>query len=353
MNTVVVNEFSKLVKFIQEQLNDALLDNEKKEVNKHTFRLRQIKSITTKLKKYDQVITLENIKELEGISGFGKGSIKRVTEILNTGKLSELEGFVDTKSTRRNTLKELQEIIGVGRSNAIDFMDNHDVTSVKDLQKKYKKGEIELNDKILLGLKYHNVYQQNIPRKEIDESYKFMKRVVRKMNKKFGFDDTNKLQIQICGSYRREKPFSNDIDVLITRLGTKASDKKTEAIYMNKFVAKLKKERRQNDDKPFLIDDMTDKKSTCKYMGFCKYKDNPPRRIDIIFIPHESYNTALLYFTGSKDMCVEMRKKAKKLGYKLNENQLYDNNKKEVIKINSEKEVFQKLDMEFIEPKYR
>ena len=34
MNTVVVNEFSKLVKFIQEQLNDAELDDNKKEVNK-------------------------------------------------------------------------------------------------------------------------------------------------------------------------------------------------------------------------------------------------------------------------------------------------------------------------------
>ena len=41
MNTVVVNEFSKLVKFIQEQLNDALLDNEKKEINKLIGRINQ------------------------------------------------------------------------------------------------------------------------------------------------------------------------------------------------------------------------------------------------------------------------------------------------------------------------
>ena len=33
-------------------------------------------------------------------------------------------------------------------------------------------GKIQVNEKILLGLKYHGVYQVNIPRKEIDKIYK-------------------------------------------------------------------------------------------------------------------------------------------------------------------------------------
>ena len=39
-----------------------------------------------------------------------------------------------------------------------------------------------------------------------------------------------------------------------------------------------------NNGKPLLIDDMTDKNIVTKYMGFCKYKNNPVRRIDIRYV---------------------------------------------------------------------
>ena len=86
-------------------------------------------------------------------------------------------------------------------------------------------------------------------------------------------------------------------------------------------------------------------------MGFCKYKDNPIRRIDIRFISYDSYYSALLYFTGSSNLNKKMRKIAKELGYKLSEYGLEKNNK--LIKINSEKDIFDKLNMEYLEPKFR
>ena len=46
-------------------------------------------------------------------------------------------------------------------------MDKWKIKSVEELIERNKTGEIPLNDKILLGLKYHNVYQKNIPRQEI------------------------------------------------------------------------------------------------------------------------------------------------------------------------------------------
>ena len=39
------------------------------------------------------------------------------------------------------------------------------------------------------------------------------------MNKQYGLDDSNKFCLIICGSFRRKKPFSGDIDVLLTKLG--------------------------------------------------------------------------------------------------------------------------------------
>lgn len=352
MNTVIIGEFNKLVSLIQEQLNDAFLEKNKTDMNKHTFRLRQIKSIISKLKKYDTEITLDNVEELSSIPGIGKGAIKRINEILSTGSLLELVDL-PKKNGKRHVLKELQEVIGIGRSNAVDLIDKWNIKSVEELIERNKQGEIKLNDKILLGLKYHNVYKKNIPRQEIVDTFKFLQRVIRKMNRQHEFTNENKLKIQICGSFRRGKPLSNDIDILLTKYGTKTINKKEDAIYLNKFVHKLKKSRPQNDNKPFLIDDMTDKKSTFKYMGFSKYKNIPPRRIDIIFIPYESYPTALVYFTGSKEMSVLMRKKAKQKGYKLNENELYDLTNKKKIKVKSEQEIFKKLDMEYLNPEER
>ena len=50
-----------------------------------------------------------------------------------------------------------------------------------------------------------------------------------------------------------------------------------------------------------------------------------------------------------------MRSKAQSLGYILNEYGLYklDNDKKKRIKINSEKDIFNKLNMEYISPENR
>ncbi|XWV25450.1 putative DNA polymerase family X [Tupanvirus deep ocean] len=49
-----------------------------------------------------------------------------------------------------------------------------------------------------------------------------------------------------------------------------------------------------------------------KYMGFCKYKLNPIRRIDIRFMPYNSLPAAMLYFTGPAALNEEMRNKQKK-----------------------------------------
>jgi len=353
MNKVIIEEFKKLVSFTNEQLNDAYLEKDKKEINKHTFRLKQMKNVLVTLKKYDLVITLDNLKEVGETPGVGKGTMKRIQEILETGKLAELDNFEDEKGTRKKVLAELQEVINIGRSNAVELVDKYKIKSVADLKKKHKEGKIELNDKILLGLKYHGVYKENIPRNEIKQVNKFLKRVVRKMNRQLNLDDSNKFCMIICGSFRRKKPFSGDIDVLLTKFDSKRKDTKKNKEYLPHFIHKLKKPRRQNDNKPFLLDDMTDKNIVTKYMGFSKFLDNPVRRIDIRFIPYDSYHTAILYFTGSGELNKKMRQIAKDKGYKLSEYELSNIKTKKKINVNSEEDIFKKLGMDYIKPEFR
>lgn len=353
MNKVIIDEFKKLVSFTNEQLNDAYLEKDKKEINKQTFRLKQMKNVLITLKKYEEDITINNLKEVSELPGVGKGTIQRISEILQKGNLSELDGFADEKDTRKKVLEELQQVINIGRSHAVELVDKYKVKSVSDLMKKHKKGEIELNDKIQLGLKYHGVYQENIPRDEIKQVNKFLNRVVRKMNKQCGLDDSNKFCMIICGSFRRKKPFSGDIDVLLTKFDSKIKDTKKNSSYLPHFVHKLKKPRRQNDNKPFLLDDMTDKNIVTKYMGFSKYLDNHVRRIDIRFIPYDSYHTAILYFTGSGELNKKMRQIAKNQGYKLSEYELSDIKTKKKVKVTSEEDIFKKLGMDYIKPEFR
>lgn len=350
-NSKIIDEFQRLVAFIKDENDTHKKNDNKKELNKNNFRIRQISRVIAILKKYPQKITKKNFKELLELPGIGKSSIKRIEEILNEGKLSELGNFVDAKRDKQKAIEELEEIIGVGRSNALDFYEKG-IKNVKMLKQKIKKKEIEVNDKIILGLKYHGVYKTNIPRKEIDELYKLLKKIVNKMNKKHEYTDKNKYCFEICGSYRREKPFSNDIDVLLTKYGTTEKSKKSEK-HLQKFVSKLKKNIRKNNNKPLLVDDMTDKNIETKYMGFCKYKDNHVRRIDIRYVPYTNFHSALLYFTGSRELNTKMRQIAKQKGFKLSEYGLFRLSDDKKIIIKSERDFFKKLDMEYLHPRLR
>ena len=98
-----------------------------------------------------------------------------------------------------------------------------------------------------------------------------------------------------------------------------------------------------------MIEFLTDTSVQTKFMGIFKWKTSKPRRIDIRIIPLESYYSALLYFTGSKDFNKQMRLNAITMDYTLNEYGLYDENGK-MFKVNSEKEIFDLLGLEYIQP---
>ena len=92
INEVIIEEFSKLINFIQEQINDALLKNDNKWINKTYFQF--ISRVFQSIKRYDQKITLDNLKDVGTLSGIGKGSLKRIEEILTKGKLSEIKDLL-------------------------------------------------------------------------------------------------------------------------------------------------------------------------------------------------------------------------------------------------------------------
>jgi DNA polymerase/3'-5' exonuclease PolX len=324
MNSKLIAEFEKLIK---QKEHEFLTAPKAQQIHK-SFSLLQTKNALKIIRAFPTEIKNDaELSQLQNIDGIGKKTIDRIKEILDTGKLSEIKKEKQIEK-HLDQIQELEQIIGIGPAKAHKFVTQYKIKSISELIKAYKSQKIDLDHQIVMGLKYHNKYQQVIPRSEVLEIDNYIHTICESI-------DIDLFSI-ICGSYRRGKMSSNDIDILITHPSVKT---KKQLENMNNY----------------LLDDLTDKNYENKYMGFCKYNNNPIRRIDIRYIPYKSYYTALLYFTGSGDFNKKMREHAITLGYKLSEYGLFKkkNDKFIKIKIQSEKDIFKKLGLEYVTPEER
>ena len=344
LNINIIKEFEKLVKYINNQID---INNNIKEKTANQFRLKNIKNSLSMIKKYNKELNNETIKEFKQFPGIGKKTIDRINEILINGFLKELEHFKD--NTKEKSLEELESIVGVGRIKALEFY-NMGINNIKQLKKAIKDKKIKINEKILLGIKYYGKFFNNIPRNEIDEINLLIEDYINDINNYYNYNNDNKFIYEICGSYRREKPISGDIDILISKLDTPQDNQPN---YLEIIINKLKEKHKLNNNQPLLIDDITDKNYETKYMGFGKYKDNPYRRIDIRFVDWNYYYSALVYFTGSAELNQNMRKIAKKMGYKLSEYGLTNLKTEKEIPIKSESDIFKILKIHYLHPRDR
>jgi DNA polymerase/3'-5' exonuclease PolX len=329
----IISQFKLFLKQIQFDIDFSSQNSKQKMIN--MYRLRSVAKVIKQLEKYPKEIT--DVNQLKNIEGIGKNSLKRIEEILKTGKLSEVKITKETDKYLK-FLDELTEVINIGRKKAYDLFKNYNIKSIKELKEKYENGEIELPDNIVKGLNYVDKIKENIPREDIEKLEQIL------VNTTMEIDP--KLYGIVCGSYRRMKATSNDIDFIIVHsdLKTKKDIEKCKKNYLEIFIEKLKK-------KSIIVDSLTSESVPTKYMGICNL-NNVLRRIDIRFMPYESYYSAILYFTGSKDLNTKMRHIALTMDYTLNEYGLYDE-KENLIPTFSEKEIFEHLGMEYLSPEKR
>nr|XP_047140281.1 DNA polymerase beta-like [Hydra vulgaris] len=275
--------------------------------------------------------------DLKNYKGIGNGTIKRIDEIIATGKLEEVHKD-DITGKHLNYVDDLMKIFGIGRTKAYELYTKHNIKSIDELKHLIKKGNIKLPESIIKGIKYVDKIKRSIPRSEMDKIYSKLIKV--------GIMLDPDMDVRMCGSYRREKEESNDIDIIIShpKIITKTQAEKSDL--MLRFISVL-------EEIGFIKDSFTSEDVSTKYMGVCKLAPNSMlRRIDIRFIPQESYHTALLYFTGSDKFNRRMRGVALSMGYTLNEYRLLGNNEIP-FKIMSEKDIFDYLNMEYLLPKER
>ena len=293
---------------------------------KEKYRLTTFKKALNSIKDYDHKITSgSQALQLEGI---GKGTAERIDEFFKTGTLAELTRNIDPSI---QLLVDLQNIHGIGPVTAKNLI-SQGIISVEDLIMKVNKKDINVTHSINVGLKYYVDFKIKIPYDEIHEIYSSIQDIIIKI-----YPDVT---MDCCGSHRRKKALSGDMDILITH------PNKTFSRELPKIIKIL-------TDKGILIDNLTEL-GLSKYMGVCIHpKINIGRRIDIRFIDYDSYFYAILYFTGNVWVNKEMRTIAIKKNMTLNEYSLVNNYTGEKYIVNSEKEIFDILEIKYLKPEER
>ena len=329
---LILKNFDRLIRQIKIDIDNS---NERDKM-KNMFRLSSIQKVVKILEKIkdsrNKNLTLEDLSKIKGI---GTGSVNRIREIIKTGTLSEVK-ITSADEAFQSILESLEEIYGVGHLTAYKFLKKYNIKTIDELKEKILKKEIEVNPIIEKGLKYVGKINTSIPHDTIT--------VIREFLLDSLYEVDYNLFGTICGSYRRQKPTSGDIDMIIIHpdLLTKSDLQKTKS-YLELFIKKL-------FQKSFLIDSLTSNDVETKYMGIFSYK-NIIGRIDLRYIPEKSYYSAILYFTGGKEFNKNMRIVAKSKGYKLNEYGLYKGSKPFIV--DSEKAIFDLLDMSYVRPELR
>jgi DNA polymerase/3'-5' exonuclease PolX len=370
LNKVIIENFNKLIKQTEEECFQLKEAGNKKDANVCSFKVRNYKKALDVIKSLSQEIKLAD--QLKGIPSIGKGTLARISEILETGKLAELKTSSSTKkSSKLDEINKLQLITGIGPKGAHKLYDNkytldkllnelHQATegndprdiSIEQIIEKAEEMDLYIKDMThhqLVGLKYFHDIVERIPRTEMIKIETKLKKYIEKIDAD--------LVITICGSYRRGKDTSGDIDILITHpnLETQEDIDKDGENYLINIIKKLSKSG-------LLVDHLT-ALGTTKYMGVCRLsKKHKGRRIDIRFVARDDYAPALLYFTGSKTFNQKMRAEALKKGYTINEYGIYKleqkngnfiHKKGKKIVVKSEKDIFDLIGMEYLKPEDR
>lgn len=305
-------------------------------------RLEQEKKQTFKAAAYAKVIkqlesankVFANLDDFADIKGIGASIKDKISDILKDGYTAATKDAMEKGSTKGQQAVAydlFSTIMGIGPVKAKELVEEHHIYTLDAL----RSNEHLLNDKQKLGLKYQEHFVQRIPRDEMQKHYDLIAAVIASVDEDLVFE--------MAGSFRRGKPDSGDIDILITH---KKHANKDPVESFRQVVDELQKKR-------YLVDTFAygDK----KYNGVSKLpRRKACRRIDIMYTDPERYPFALLYFTGSQDFNIKMRNVALQHNLSLNEYGLkpIGGKKDDTIKqkFYTEQDVFKFLGMDWVDP---
>ena len=249
---------------------------------------------------------------------------EKVAEYITTGKIADVE---EARASRNpDTIEAFMNVYGIGPKKAMDLIKaGH--RSIAELRAAAAADPKLLNKNQRIGLTYYEDLLLRIPRSEMDAHASMLMAA-----------KPAALEGVIVGSYRRGRPDSGDIDMLIrtTDAATNAGKSLADFVKQLKTAGYIKEVLAIGDHKCLAISQLP---------------GAPARRLDLLVTPPEEFPFAVLYFTGSDGFNVRMRQLALERGFTLNEHALtHVKTGVKVGGIKAEADIFIALKMEWREP---
>ena len=305
-------------KVIIEFLNDRYTRLNSTKIKNNRYRSMAYKKVHDIVKdQYDEndTITIKKIDKLD-ISDNMKNKIKFYLK--NPSKIPSSQ-----TSEKHSLLRDLIKIKGIGNEKAIELI-NMGIKNKNQLKLKKYNSKLSDQTKIFIKLKP----ETKIP----NEKIKLLEPIIINLLKE---------EMIIVGSYRRKTKFSKDIDVMIV---SESNSLYNTCELLEKLLVELKKKIGEKNVHEYIVGN--DKISVIVKF-FRKYY-----KIDFFKTEKKNKWAMLLYSTGSQSFNIRMRSIAKKKGFLLNQNGLYDRKTMKLLsgKATEEKFFFDKLGMNYIKP---
>jgi DNA polymerase (family 10) len=257
------------------------------------FRIRAYRNAVRTIEEHPVPIRklLEEGEDLTELPAIGKDMASHIAELVNTGRLSELEAVAEEVP---RSLVEVTRIPNVGPKKTAKLWKELGVETVTDLAAVAAEGKIaglegfgkKSEEKILAAVER---YQEREVRFRIDQADQLVRPLVEHMEA-----DKRVQKLEVAGSYRRRKETVGDIDLLV-----------------------------QSDEPEPVMKRFTGWSQVAEVVGAGETRGSVVLKsgleVDLRILPEESYGAALLYFTGSKEHGVALRKRALERGLSINE----------------------------------
>ncbi len=260
---------------------------------------------------------------LQELPGIGSKIAQKIEEIIDTGSL---EYYENLKKETPVDFEALLAVEGLGPKTIKLLYKELGVKNLDDLERETKRHHIrrlrgmgdKTEKKILENLEFA---RKNTGRRLLGYVLPQSREIQEEINK---LDIVER--VEIAGSIRRRKETVGDIDILvITQNPDEVTDFFTSMKFTEEVIAK------------------GSSKSTVRLKNGLD--------ADLRVFPEDEFGSAFVYFTGSKEMNIELRKIAIKKGLKLNEYGVLRDD--EQLAGKTEEDVFNILGLSYIEPELR
>lgn len=266
--------------------------------------------------------------DLTELPAIGSEMASHIIELVTTGRLSRLEDLADEIP---RSLVDLTRLPGVGPRKVRRLWDELGITTIDELEVAAEAGKVAVLDgfgaksqeKILAGIKRHRARQGRFRLDEVDE-------LIRPLLKWLREDEVVE-HVEVAGSYRRRKETVGDVDILAIS--------STPQAVMERFVSYPQVRQ---------VDMAGDTRATVLLAS--------KLQVDLRVLAEQDAGAALVYFTGSKEHNIVLRKRALECGLSVNEYGVHRTTGRELgerVAGRTEEDVYASVELPWIPPELR